>query len=460
MFSGTNQTNDADSMDHDYSWLDGGKPCLHIMVVEAHDLAIKDVSTRSSDPYCIIELGGFKLRSAIMWQTLQPRWLQKFCLPFAHRDLTSSTNELRVNLWDHDFVPPDDFLGQCRIPMHIFADNATHDQWFELFPRDGKEKKDKVSGAVRLKFRVVDMPPYSSHRTGRGDISVEHTLEVSPRIEQDWWDSMAGELSPMLQGNVEWTKRSCILQNCYLFIYGEDMTRPVEALCLWESKVEMADKARKHAFALITYTGHSYLMAAPDAETAHLWLTAIRQAKDFHCSSIGCDIGSLNNLEMHHQQEWEDKQHTFLTTFSEYQVDEDLLEDFVCVLDRTVRWHGRLYISPHYIFFSSDSFGHCSVVIPMGEITKITKDPTTFSNTIKIATSKEELTFTSFCAPTQAFQASCLESRSAAAATQSSAAAVARLPPSHPPLALLTSLIRQAEKVPLLTTQRATSTCV
>ena len=98
-------------------------------------------------------------------------------------------------MWDYDWGTPDDFLGQLEMPLYLFNDCITHDQWFQLFPRRGKEKKDKVSGSLRLKFRfVANDTEYADVCKGINDsnaITMSGPLDICGPCANDWWDAKA-----------------------------------------------------------------------------------------------------------------------------------------------------------------------------------------------------------------------------------------------------------------------------
>lgn len=124
-------------------------------------------------------------------------------------------------------------MGRCVIPLKLFMDHETHDQWFKLFPREGRG--DTVSGAIRLKFRVVlsktPLPMLMKNRSYRQS----GYLVKAKRVQGDWWDAKEVTVTPAVRA-MKWKSRFFILVDCFLFYYmsdkdEEDEPRGVIPLC-------------------------------------------------------------------------------------------------------------------------------------------------------------------------------------------------------------------------------------
>ena len=59
---------------------------------------------------------------------------------------------LVVDMWDHDTVNQDDFMGQVMIPLREIPLTAPMRDWFQLMRRS---VKDKVEGAVLLEIQLT-----------------------------------------------------------------------------------------------------------------------------------------------------------------------------------------------------------------------------------------------------------------------------------------------------------------
>ena len=58
---------------------------------------------------------------------------------------------LMVDLWDHDTMNPDDFLGQVMFPLRDVPTLAPLEEWYPLTRRSPKEK---VSGSILLEMQL------------------------------------------------------------------------------------------------------------------------------------------------------------------------------------------------------------------------------------------------------------------------------------------------------------------
>ncbi len=54
-----------------------------------------------------------------------------------------------VEVWDHDTMNQDDFLGQVMIPLREVATMGPREEWYPLTRRNTKEK---VSGSILLEM--------------------------------------------------------------------------------------------------------------------------------------------------------------------------------------------------------------------------------------------------------------------------------------------------------------------
>eukprot|EP00899_Mesostigma_viride_P003849 jgi/Mesvir1/13465/Mv16525-RA.1 len=115
---------------------------LHVHVISARNLLAKD-QDGTSDPYAELTVGDQKATTKIIYKSLNPRWEQKFL--FLVDDTFSAV--LDIELFDHDQVMNNDFLGSISIPVqHVGvrrkdSDTSHGKQWYKL----GKGGKGKES---------------------------------------------------------------------------------------------------------------------------------------------------------------------------------------------------------------------------------------------------------------------------------------------------------------------------
>jgi hypothetical protein len=130
---------------------------LHVELVEARGLAAAD-SNGLSDPYARIFCAGATWQSAVVRQTLEPRWGERRA--FALRRADASAGVLHLVLFDRDrqMLGADDYLGELLLPVGALARHGAADLWFEL---GSARAAASVKGAVRLRtsLELADQPP-------------------------------------------------------------------------------------------------------------------------------------------------------------------------------------------------------------------------------------------------------------------------------------------------------------
>ena len=122
---------------------------LSFLVVKGEDLpALDPIGT--SDPYCILKLGGAERQTTIKYRTLNPAWNETFVfevdrLPqvaFSGPSYRKSTVPcvvplcelvyyLIIDVWDKDRLNRDDLMGRLMIPVTTLPD-GTVSRWCPL----------------------------------------------------------------------------------------------------------------------------------------------------------------------------------------------------------------------------------------------------------------------------------------------------------------------------------------
>ena len=82
---------------------------LCLSVICARDLEAMDIGG-SSDPYVIMALGDYKLRSNVIKKNLNPKWDQNFELIVYDWSVP-----LQVSVWDNDALSADDVIGETEV---------------------------------------------------------------------------------------------------------------------------------------------------------------------------------------------------------------------------------------------------------------------------------------------------------------------------------------------------------
>nr|XP_023415256.1 rasGAP-activating-like protein 1 isoform X1 [Loxodonta africana]XP_023415257.1 rasGAP-activating-like protein 1 isoform X1 [Loxodonta africana] len=125
--------------------------CLHCHVLQARDLAPRDI-TGTSDPFARVFWGSQSLDTSTIKKTRFPYWDEVLKL----QELPGAPSPLRVELWDWDMVGKNDFLGMVEFPPQVLQQNPPNG-WFRLlpFPR-AEEDVGGLLGALRLKVRLTE----------------------------------------------------------------------------------------------------------------------------------------------------------------------------------------------------------------------------------------------------------------------------------------------------------------
>lgn len=118
-----------------------------VTVHGARELKAAD-SNGYSDPYCIVKANGKTHKTPNIKKTLNPSWELSFPL-----DKTIAGAELIFEVWDHDTVGSDDFIGQVVLKFASLMD-LDH-EWFSLSGR-AKKKDRNISGDICLSFKWTE----------------------------------------------------------------------------------------------------------------------------------------------------------------------------------------------------------------------------------------------------------------------------------------------------------------
>ncbi|KAI7740174.1 hypothetical protein M8C21_004701 [Ambrosia artemisiifolia] len=84
---------------------------LRIRIIRGKNLVIRDF--RSSDPYCILRLGDQRLKTRVIYRSLNPVWDEELTLSVENLDLP-----VELMVYDHDTFSRDDEMGDADIDIH------------------------------------------------------------------------------------------------------------------------------------------------------------------------------------------------------------------------------------------------------------------------------------------------------------------------------------------------------
>ena len=134
-----------------------------LTAIEAQDLLAGDLNGLS-DPYFLIpqqqrgvvDLPKKKNRTKTIMKNLNPVWNETFQMQFD----PLVCNNLRIEVYDYDYIGKDDFLGAADIPLDWMASKDSFEKWYPLKVQT-KDKKTKLpiiksKGTVHLKLQVTN----------------------------------------------------------------------------------------------------------------------------------------------------------------------------------------------------------------------------------------------------------------------------------------------------------------
>ena len=133
--------------------------CLLCLVLKARSIAALDPNGKS-DPYCIVIVDGSveqQQKTETINATLEPEWNKsfKFSVTPPHRWSPddkkaggSISHYVKVDMWDHDRLNRDDFLGTIMLPLVDVTTN-TEPIWYMLSRNNSKQT---IKGEIKLKL--------------------------------------------------------------------------------------------------------------------------------------------------------------------------------------------------------------------------------------------------------------------------------------------------------------------
>ncbi|XP_073528049.1 rasGAP-activating-like protein 1 isoform X2 [Phyllobates terribilis] len=136
---------------------DQHKSNLHCHVLEARDLAPRDISG-TSDPFVRIFCNNQTLETSVIKRTRFPRWNE--VLEFDLRgieELDLGDQVISIEVWDWDMVGKNDFLGRVCFPLEPLHRNPAVTGWFRLLPFGNTEEENGGKlGSLRVKINLSE----------------------------------------------------------------------------------------------------------------------------------------------------------------------------------------------------------------------------------------------------------------------------------------------------------------
>ncbi|TFK13142.1 inositol hexakisphosphate and diphosphoinositol-pentakisphosphate kinase 2 [Platysternon megacephalum] len=127
---------------------------LQVKVLKAVNLLAADFSGKS-DPFCVLELGNYRLQTHTIYKNLNPEWNKVFTFPI--KDIH---DVLEVTVFDEDGDKPPDFLGKVAIPLLSIRNGQQC-----CYRLKNKDLELASKGVVCLELDVLFNPVKASIRT-------------------------------------------------------------------------------------------------------------------------------------------------------------------------------------------------------------------------------------------------------------------------------------------------------
>jgi hypothetical protein len=100
---------------------------LYLRIYEAKDLPVMDFGGLS-DPYVVINVGDYESKTAVMSQTLNPKWATaEFLIP-----ISCAQDIVTLNIFDQDIAASDDKMGIVEVPLSGLTHSKTVRKWYDL----------------------------------------------------------------------------------------------------------------------------------------------------------------------------------------------------------------------------------------------------------------------------------------------------------------------------------------
>lgn len=126
---------------------------LRVTVLGGRDLAVKDPNGKA-DPYVTMWCGPNKpFKSSIKYKTLNPVWEDNNSTDFSATSCSGKVLEIEV--WDHDLIPPDEFMGRISLPVASFEVGTVYKQYYKLEKGAEKAKRCTVKGDLLVQIQKV-----------------------------------------------------------------------------------------------------------------------------------------------------------------------------------------------------------------------------------------------------------------------------------------------------------------
>eukprot|EP01083_Nonionella_stella_P068242 181068_1 len=221
---------------------------LTLFVIQAKNVPKYDFANTKSDPYVKVKFGDAEYRTTTVTNETHPVWNAQFVEE--GQGLFGKVSSIRLDLFDHDTVSADDFIGYCVIKTDASPtrDYSTAVHYVDLLDEKGAPLKgpngDKVMIQIQLKYALnaddINVRYYTHImefvvKKGKNISNKDFLGKSDPYVELEWGAQTFSTKTIDNDLNPEWN------ETAYLFVHSEYEKNYQLKLCVMDSDIGTDD---------------------------------------------------------------------------------------------------------------------------------------------------------------------------------------------------------------------------
>uniref|UniRef100_A0A452DP72 RAS p21 protein activator 2 n=1 Tax=Capra hircus TaxID=9925 RepID=A0A452DP72_CAPHI len=123
-----------------------------LIILACHGLPL--INGQSCDPYATVSLVDIKN----FFTKLSSSYTRKSQFQVEEEDIEKL--EIRIDLWNNGNLVQDVFLGEIKVPVNVLRNDASHQAWYLLQPRDNGNKSSKTDDLGSLRLNICYTEDY------------------------------------------------------------------------------------------------------------------------------------------------------------------------------------------------------------------------------------------------------------------------------------------------------------
>eukprot|EP01083_Nonionella_stella_P146625 461400_1 len=221
---------------------------LTLFVIQAKNVPKYDFANTKSDPYVKVKFGDAEYRTTTVTNETHPVWNAQFVEE--GQGLFGKVSSIRLDLFDHDTVSADDFIGYCVIKTDASPtrDYSTAVHYVDLLDEKGAPLKgpngDKVMIQIQLKYALnaddINVRYYTHImefvvKKGKNISNKDFLGKSDPYVELEWGAQTFSTKTIDNDLNPEWNETT------YLFVHNEHQRMYQLKLCVMDKDIGVDD---------------------------------------------------------------------------------------------------------------------------------------------------------------------------------------------------------------------------